>query len=208
MSWNHQFEFQGPAKCKIGSFPFYLRLVGLFLWRKISMVKRINYSTKLWKLFTKNNDGVNFEAAQDHSGSPAKYTIKPPSNELWIIKKLTILISDSSTLDDGNLYGSGVTMTNGIGFEVVEPLETTVLPFTIKSNRDWLIFADNSAMINFTGLSVRNVTFSMDLGETDRAFTLDGSEEDSGEECSFLINDDLSSLSHQIFIARGEIQKI
>lgn len=85
-------------------------------------------------------DGTgSIEANLDASGTPIDFHYTVPEGKILLVDRLIVWIRDSGTFD-ANLYGNGLTLTNGIVAGITDPegnfnLRTNQLP--VRTNSDW-----------------------------------------------------------------------
>lgn len=92
-------------------------------------------------LLSSNGDGTGTTNAKGNYsvGSPGVFYLQPPSNEIWCINSLSILITDDGIIDAG-AYGDGLVLANGYLLQI-KSSATVLLDLAagspIKTNPDW-----------------------------------------------------------------------
>jgi len=109
--------------------------------------------------FTKDNDGTNWDAGSNYSGTPGYFQVAPPVSGALILREFIIEITTTSAIDETK-FGDISAITNGIKIEIVnvkaansfEPLKNLLGGSTIKKNSDLLALG-----FEFTALSTKSI---------------------------------------------------
>ena len=136
----------------------------------------------------------------DYTANSKKFVYRNKHAELVYITHLAIYIEDSTALDSG-LYGSGITLTNGIRLEIETKDHGLQRPFgrqTIKKNSEWSLYTTEPYdMYNF-GTGPYSITYRLDFGKI-----CDYAQLEKGDVFKVHLNDDFTGLTGHKFIISG-----
>lgn len=164
--------------------------------------------------FLKEQPGdVNFNATGDYSGGGSViFHIKPPSDEIWRINALAVVISEEvMDFDPGNYGGTVAALANGVVVRIQNDLGT-VLDVTdgnpVQTNAQWVARDPHCTVVSYDSVAVGTDrvlwTFRWDFRRLSSPLRIDGTD-DNGRLEVFL-NDDFSSLFVHYFMAHGYVE--
>lgn len=147
-------------------------------------------------------DTGNYDLNVDGSVTPQRFFIKPPPGAIYRIAKLTLYVQDSGTFDTEK-WGNNITMINGIQFTTTRNgVERPILQHPLKTSGNLAELTYDLLHLTF-GTGDEFITARWNLFENGQYFRLDG---DNGDEFGMWINDDLTGLNVQHFMAHGYIE--
>ena len=92
------------------------------------------------QFFSANGDGTGATNMGVDGGTPAKFTVDGPTDGTTIkVARLIVAVEDNAAMTNTS-FGAISTLTNGVGLEIVDSSDATILdltPITIKQNSDW-----------------------------------------------------------------------
>ena len=154
------------------------------------------------QLFTDDGTpGGSSNMAVDGSVTPVTFFVQPPSDEIWRVLHIFLIIEDTGLYRPDN-YGAIGALTNGIVSAVrtgTSPLVTGAFP--IQTNADWDLFSSRFEVREGTGATLALVS-RIDTGEQNPT-RLDGS---LNRNLAVTINDDLTGLTDHRAVASGVIE--
>lgn len=147
---------------------------------------------------------VSLNANQNASlASPSIYVVRPPSWDVWHMKKVKVVITDNAAMDFTTFWGI-TALANGVllrRYDWTTGLYTTF--FNAKTNADFILWSDEFAFQTKTGWGEYSFQATVNLEEVDVIFHLDWTEWDRLE---LWIQDDISALTSVNFVASWHIE--
>jgi hypothetical protein len=153
--------------------------------------------------FTEDADGTTVDANVDAT-TPKRWTLKPASTDLYRVSEIVVCIADSDA--DYNLYGNIAALANGVTLKrettdgsTISPVYSLLGGQAVKQLSHWAKFGCVYP-INDSASATRTVTVFIKFPQP---IILRG---DKGDQLSFGLADDLSTLDGHTFLANLEKQ--
>jgi len=162
----------------------------------------------LFQALSSNGDGTGTtNLILNDSASPADYYIKPPVDELYLIKRMHIDIGDTGAFDVDK-YGNGITLTNGI-ILTIQDASNTLFTFNpgipIVANHEWSHLAHEFMHLTY-GAGMEAMQFEINFKELfDKDIVLNGN---LGEKLVVTLEDDFSGLLEHHVLVHGVIERV
>jgi hypothetical protein len=156
----------------------------------------------LYQFMSTNGDGTGtVNAIGDYSGS-AEFYIAPPEGEYYYIKRMLVEIRDTN-INNSNNYGALTELTNGVGLEVRDADQNTILDLMaglpVTSNGSWARTCYDVSVFDLgNGADFVNVRWT--FGATGGVIQLDGNKQ---QRLSILLDDDMTGLEEHYFKVQG-----
>ena len=98
--------------------------------------------------FTRDGDGVTFDANLDLLSAPARWMLTPEPETHWLVKSVTMFFAGDPNTEFGSPLWFGKTLSNKIGLTVRDVAAPTIVVhellggFKIGAPRDWALVGD------------------------------------------------------------------
>jgi len=142
------------------------------------------------------------EAIGDYSGGQQLFRFKPTGGPYAEITRMIVHITDSGAID-ADLYGNGITLTNGIQLAIFEDgvkiQDLTDPNHPILSNAHWGHYCYDETTLDF-GSGNNHIVIRWTFARTGVPVYLNSSK---NQELAVILNDDFSGLAAHGFLVQG-----
>lgn len=157
----------------------------------------------IYRYLDENGNGSgNKNANGNYAGSPTRFFIQPPADEVFFLNRMIVLLEDGGSIDAGG-WGNGAALTNGVECDLRDPINDILTDLfdglPLLTNAGWAQFCYDVRSTDF-GAGNNYLGVRWTFTKSGRPLVLRGSKQES---FGITFNDNVTNVVRNTFMVQG-----